>query len=52
MIENNIIELANRWLDARRKGDIEGIEILPLQTANGLVVWFYYTDTWEDLPYF
>jgi hypothetical protein len=47
-----IIEKALEWLTARRKGDIDGIEVLPQKTANGLVVWFYEEDTWEDLPYF
>lgn len=48
----NIIDLATQWLTARRKGDTEGIEVLPQQTSTGLVVWFYYEETLEDLPYF
>lgn len=48
----DIIELARQWLTARRNGDVEGIEILPQQTSNGLVVWYYWEETWEDLPYF
>ena len=47
-----IEKLAEEWLMSRRKGDISGIEILPQQTSAGLVVWFYFEDTWEDLPYF
>jgi hypothetical protein len=48
----NIIELAKEWLIARRNGDINGIEILPQQTSVGMVVWFYWEETGEDLPYF
>lgn len=48
----DIITLAKEWLSYNRKGDIEGIEILPQKTSFGLVVWFYWEDTWEDLPYF
>jgi hypothetical protein len=48
----DILELASAWLNARRNGDITGIEILPQQTSAGLVVWFYWEDTWVDLPYF
>lgn len=48
----NIIELSKQWLIERRKGDIGGIEILPQQVQQGLVVWFYYEESWEDLPYF
>ena len=48
----NITELAKEWLILRRKGDIEGIEILPRQTSYGLVVWFYFEETGIDLPYF
>lgn len=48
----DIIELSKQWLIARRKGDIEGIEILPQQVQQGLVVWFYYEESGEDLPYF
>jgi len=48
----DIIELARQWLAHRKTDGIEGIEILPQQTSNGQVVWFYYEDTFEDLPYF
>ena len=48
----DILELAKEWLKARRNGDIDGIVILPQQTCAGLVVWFYFEETWEDLPYF
>jgi hypothetical protein len=47
-----LIELAKNWLIARRNGDIAGIEILPQRTSAGMVVWFYWEETWEDLPYF
>lgn len=48
----DIVELAKEWLSYNRKGNIAGIEILPQKTSFGLVVWFYFEDTWEDLPYF
>lgn len=48
----DIIELAKQWLSSRRNDDISGIEILPQPTSSGLVVWFYFEDTLEDLPYF
>ena len=48
----DILELSKQWLIARKNGDISGIEILPQQTSSGLIVWFYFEDTWEDLPYF
>lgn len=47
----NIIELSKEWL-LSRNDSIEGIEILPQETSRGLIVWFYYEDTWMDLPYF
>lgn len=47
-----LIELATKWLIARRNGDIAGIEILPQRTSAGMVVWFYWEETLEDLPYF
>jgi hypothetical protein len=47
----DIIELSREWLISRRGDDI-GIEILPQQTCVGLVVWFQYEETGEDLPYF
>lgn len=48
----NIVEKAIEWLSYNRKGDIDGIEVLPHQTVQGLVVYFYYEETWADLPYF
>ena len=48
----SITELTKEWLSYNRKGDIEGIELLPHQTSQGLVVYFYFEETWEDLPYF
>lgn len=48
----SIEELAKEWLVNRTSGNIEGIEILPQQTQAGLVVWFYYEESGEDLPYF
>jgi len=48
----DIIELARQWLEYNRKGDIAGIEIMPFKTSFGLVVYFYWEETWEDLPYF
>jgi hypothetical protein len=50
--KKTLIELAWEWLSYNRKGDIAGIEILPRQTSAGMVIYFYYEDTWEDLPYF
>jgi hypothetical protein len=47
-----IEELAQKWLEHKRRGDVDGIEILPQQTHVGLVVWFYWGETGEDLPYF
>lgn len=46
-----ITELSRQWLMAKR-GNTDGVEILPQQTVQGLVVWFYFEDTLEDLPYF
>jgi hypothetical protein len=51
-VKAKIVDLAKEWLDYNRKGDVAGIEILPQQTAQGLIVWFYYEETLEDLPYF
>lgn len=47
-----IEELAYKWLKHKRRGDIEGIEVLPQVTCAGLVVWFYWEETGEDLDYF
>lgn len=48
----NVVVLAQLWLSCRRNGEVDGIEILPQLTAAGLVVWFYWADSFEDLPYF
>lgn len=47
----DIITLAREWLSYNRKNNIDGIEILPHKTPYGLVVYFYFEDTWIDLPY-
>jgi len=47
-----IKELAYKWLKHKRRGDTNGIEILPQVTCAGLVVWFYWEKTGEDLEYF
>lgn len=49
---NTLISLAAEWLSFNRKGDIAGIEIMPFKTTWGMIVYFYYEETWEDLPYF
>lgn len=48
----DILELASAWLNARRNGDVTGIEIMQQQTSVGVVVWFYWEETLQDLPYF
>lgn len=47
-----LVELAIEWLAYNRKGDVAGIEVLPHKTSMGLIVFFYFEDTWIDLPYF
>ena len=49
---NNIEELARKWLSHKRHNDISGIAILPQMTSVGLIVWFYWEETGEDLEYF
>lgn len=54
----SIIELAKKWLLIRmpdatfEENNYNYINILPRQTSVGLVVFFYWNNTWEDLPYF
>jgi hypothetical protein len=48
----DLISLATSWLLSQNIESIDGIEILPQQTSVGMVVWFYYTETGEDLPHF
>lgn len=52
MEEIDIHVKAMEWLSYNRKGDVAGIDFLPQQTAQGLVIYFYFEDTWADLPYF
>lgn len=51
-MNEKIVELAKEWLSYNFKGNVENIEILPFKTSHGLVVYFYDSDTWEDLPFF
>ena len=48
----DITALAKEWLEYNRRGDIQGIEILPMKTPFGQVVYFYFEESGEDLPYF
>lgn len=48
----DIAAKAMEWLSYNRKGDVAGIDYLLHQTPQGLVIYFYFEDTWADLPYF
>jgi hypothetical protein len=48
-----LTELAKQWLEYNYRGDdLEDVEILPMLSVVGPVVYFYYFTTGKDLPYF